>query len=99
MTSMQAQNTERDQRRLRVLQEIADSTREHTGNLARDLGFPKSTARRDLDWLEDQGFVAGILHDERDTLWNGRRRIYWSVTDRGQAVLDGQPALVPDGEA
>lgn len=50
-----------------------------TREVAEELGVSVSTARRDLDALEEAGLIRGIKHDERRTLPNGRIRVYWSA--------------------
>ena len=72
-----------------MLVEVVESQSTHTGELAVDLGLPPGTARCRLDALESFGLVEGFKVDERDTLHNGRKRIYWSPTAAGREVLSG----------
>jgi predicted ArsR family transcriptional regulator len=67
--------------RERVLEATRDAQCDYAANIAHDAGMPLSTVRRHLGALEADGLVRGVLHDERDTLPNGRRRVYWNVVD------------------
>lgn len=79
--------TERGKRREDVLWVVVDETCAHTSEIAYGLNYNVSAVRRDLDWLEQHGYVQGFKHNERDQLPNGRVRIYWSATEAGKNYI------------
>jgi DNA-binding Lrp family transcriptional regulator len=62
-----------------LLAELESVGCDHTSGLAQMVGAPLSTVRRHLEAMQERGLIDGILHDERDILPNGRRRVYWSM--------------------
>jgi DNA-binding MarR family transcriptional regulator len=81
------------ERREDVLLCVSDNESDYAAHFAYDLNVPLSTVRSDLRWLEDHGYVVGTKHDERDILYNGRVRVYWSVTEKGAAYI---AAMTPE---
>jgi hypothetical protein len=75
------------ERREDLLLCVSDNESDYAAHFAYDLNVPLSTVRSDLRWLEDYGYVVGTKHDERDILYNGRVRVYWSVTNKGAAYI------------